>query len=59
MEGTAMPKFTIKDLDLYYGDFKALNKINMEIPQKQIVAFIGPSGCGIWPGNGRVIHHRR
>ena len=46
MEGTAMPKFTIKDLDLYYGDFKALNKINMEIPQKQIVAFIGPSGCG-------------
>ena len=41
-----MPKFTVKDLDLYYGDFQALHHINMEIPQKQIVAFIGPSGCG-------------
>jgi len=41
-----MPKFTVKDLSLYYGDFKALNKINMEIPTNEIIAFIGPSGCG-------------
>lgn len=46
MQGKAMPKFTVKDLNLYYGDFKALNQINMEIPKKQIIAFIGPSGCG-------------
>ena len=40
-----MDKFTIKDLDLYYGDFQALKKINMHIPEKKITAFIGPSGC--------------
>ena len=40
-----MEKFTIKDLDLYYGDFQALKKINMHIPEKKITAFIGPSGC--------------
>ncbi len=41
-----MDKFTIKDLDLYYGDFQALKKITMHIPEKKITAFIGPSGCG-------------
>ena len=46
MEGNRMPKFTVKDLSLYYGDFKALNKINMEMPRNEIIAFIGPSGCG-------------
>ena len=39
-------KFNIKDLDLYYGDFQALKKVNMEIKQNEITAFIGPSGCG-------------
>lgn len=39
-------KIAVKNLDLYYGDFKALKQINMELPQKQISAFIGPSGCG-------------
>lgn len=39
-------KFTIKDLDLFYGDFQALKKISMHIPGKEITAFIGPSGCG-------------
>lgn len=39
-------KFTIKDLDLLYGDFQALKKISMHIPEKEITAFIGPSGCG-------------
>ncbi|MSS77310.1 phosphate ABC transporter ATP-binding protein [Anaerococcus sp. WCA-380-WT-2B] len=36
----------VKGLDLYYGDFQALKKINMEIKEKGITAFIGPSGCG-------------
>lgn len=39
-------KFTIKDLDLFYGNFQALKKISMHIPEKEITAFIGPSGCG-------------
>ncbi len=39
-------KFEIKDLDLYYGSFQALKKINMELPEHEISAFIGPSGCG-------------
>lgn len=41
-----MDKFTIKDLDLFYGDFQALKKISMNIPEREITAFIGPSGCG-------------
>jgi phosphate transport system ATP-binding protein len=36
----------VNDLDLYYGDFKALKQVKMEIPEKAITAFIGPSGCG-------------
>ena len=39
-------KISIQNLDLYYGDFKALKQINMELPEKEITAFIGPSGCG-------------
>jgi phosphate transport system ATP-binding protein len=36
----------IKDLNLFYGDFQALRKVNLEIPEKAVTAFIGPSGCG-------------
>lgn len=35
-----------KDLNFYYGDKLALQKINMRIPEKKVTAFIGPSGCG-------------
>lgn len=38
--------FSIKNFELYYGDFQAIKGINLEIPEKQITAFIGPSGCG-------------
>lgn len=41
-----MDKYTIKDLELYYGDFKALKNIDLNIKEKEITAFIGPSGCG-------------
>ena len=41
-----MSKFSIRNLELYYGEFKALKGINLEIPQNEITAFIGPSGCG-------------
>ena len=39
-------KFDVKDLDLYYGDFQALKKINIDIYENEVTAFIGPSGCG-------------
>ena len=41
-----MDKFKIKDMSLWYNDFKALREINMDITENQITAFIGPSGCG-------------
>lgn len=41
-----MTKFHVKDLNLHYGKFHALKDIEMDIPEKQITAFIGPSGCG-------------
>ncbi|MGB8466187.1 MAG: ATP-binding cassette domain-containing protein, partial [Terrimicrobiaceae bacterium] len=34
------------DFNFYYGKKQALFNINMEIPQRQVTAFIGPSGCG-------------
>ncbi|MBD3815646.1 MAG: phosphate ABC transporter ATP-binding protein PstB [Halothiobacillus sp.] len=40
------PKLDIRDLSFFYGKFKALHNINMQIPDKQVTAFIGPSGCG-------------
>ncbi len=42
----SMNKFEISNLDLYYGDFKALKNIELNIPEGEITAFIGPSGCG-------------
>ena len=41
-----MDKLTISNMELYYGDFKALKGINLNIQAKEITAFIGPSGCG-------------
>lgn len=39
-------KLEVRDLSFYYGDFKALKNIDIDIPDKQVTAFIGPSGCG-------------
>ena len=39
-------KLSVSNLDLYYGNFHALKNINLELPEKEITAFIGPSGCG-------------
>ena len=41
--GTAI---LVKDLDLWYGEFQALKKVNMDIKKGKVTAFIGPSGCG-------------
>ena len=41
-----MDKFSIKNLNLYYGDFHALKNVNLNLGANEITAFIGPSGCG-------------
>ncbi|MDO5388208.1 MAG: phosphate ABC transporter ATP-binding protein PstB [Clostridia bacterium] len=39
-------KISVTNLNLYYGSNHALKNVSMEIPQKEVTAFIGPSGCG-------------
>ncbi|OFT82301.1 phosphate ABC transporter ATP-binding protein PstB [Corynebacterium sp. HMSC29G08] len=41
-----MSKLSLKDVNIYYGDFHAVQNVNMEIPAQAVTAFIGPSGCG-------------
>ena len=45
-----MTVFTSKvetlDLNLFYGDFQALENVNMRVPEKNVTSIIGPSGCG-------------
>lgn len=41
-----MDKFTIQNLDLYYGDFQGLKNVSLNLPANEVTAFIGPSGCG-------------
>ena len=36
----------VSDLDIYYGDFLAVQGVNMTVRAKAVTAFIGPSGCG-------------
>lgn len=38
--------FDIDDLDVYYGDFRAVHDVSLDIREHEITAFIGPSGCG-------------
>ncbi len=39
-------KVDIRNLDFFYGDFRALKSINLGLAQNRVTAFIGPSGCG-------------
>ena len=41
-----VPKIIVRDLNFYYGDYRALKDINLSIAEKMVTAFIGPSGCG-------------
>ena len=40
------PAIVIRDGNLWYGENQALFDITMDIPERQVTAFIGPSGCG-------------
>lgn len=37
---------SVKNANLWYGEFQSIKNISIEIPEKQVTAFIGPSGCG-------------
>jgi phosphate transport system ATP-binding protein len=39
-------KISARNFNFYYGKFRALKNVNLDIPEKQVTAFIGPSGCG-------------
>ena len=39
-------RIDVKDLNVYYGDFKAVEGVTMTIEPRSVTAFIGPSGCG-------------
>ena len=39
-------KLELNDVNIYYGDFHAVQNVNMQIPSQAVTAFIGPSGCG-------------
>jgi len=43
---TAPIVYTVEHLDVYYGAYKAVRNVSMEVRKNQITAFIGPSGCG-------------
>ena len=45
---TAPPKtmITTRDFSSWYGKFKALHELNLDIPERMVTALIGPSGCG-------------
>ena len=39
-------RLDLNDVNIYYGDFHAVQNVNLNIPPKAVTAFIGPSGCG-------------
>ena len=46
LPSTEKVKISVRDLNFYYGRFQALKRINIDIPERKVTAFIGPSGCG-------------
>ena len=39
-------RIDVKDLNVYYGDFKAVEGVSLTVEPRSVTAFIGPSGCG-------------
>ena len=44
--GASETHIEAKEFSLFYGDFEAVRKVNMQIPKQKVTAMIGPSGCG-------------
>ena len=45
-ERDAEPVVVVRDLEVFYGDFRAVGGVSLEFPANEITALIGPSGCG-------------
>jgi phosphate transport system ATP-binding protein len=46
-QATELPVvFEVRDLAAYYGDFRAVREVTLNVRKNEITAFIGPSGCG-------------
>ncbi|HEV7912412.1 MAG TPA: phosphate ABC transporter ATP-binding protein, partial [Albitalea sp.] len=43
LPATEKPKLSVRNLNFFYGSFQALKRINLDIPEKKVTAFIGPS----------------
>lgn len=41
-----VPVFSLQDVAVYYGSLKAVDNVNLSVPENRITALIGPSGCG-------------
>ena len=39
-------RLDLEDVNIYYGDFQAVQDVTMHVPPRSVTAFIGPSGCG-------------
>ncbi len=46
MTSEIQPKIAVRNLNFFYGNFRALKDVNLDIPAGKVTAFIGPSGCG-------------
>jgi phosphate transport system ATP-binding protein len=46
LEGKTPTRIKVDNLSFYYGRFKALNDVSLEVAERRITALIGPSGCG-------------
>ncbi|PPK50724.1 phosphate ABC transporter ATP-binding protein PstB [Marinobacter persicus] len=40
------PKFKLRDVEVFYGEDRAIKNISLDIARNEVIAFIGPSGCG-------------
>ena len=39
-------RLDLNDVNIYYGDFHAVQNVDLHVPPRSVTAFIGPSGCG-------------
>ena len=46
LPGASPTKISVEDVSFYYGRFRALGGIDLQIPERRVTALIGPSGCG-------------
>jgi phosphate transport system ATP-binding protein len=46
LSGASPTKISIEQVSFYYGKFRALRDVTLQVPEKRVTALIGPSGCG-------------